>query len=55
MNLNTFQKFFLKELDYFSALFPEQCKAGYVIYAGHTSQNIGWRMLLNYQSVREIK
>ena len=50
----TFNKDFLKELDYFSKLFPEQCEQGYVIYAGEQHQKIGWRSLLNYLDVSQI-
>ena len=50
----TFNKDFLKELDYFSKLFPEQCEQGYVVYAGEQRQKIGWRSLLNYLDVSRV-
>ena len=51
---HTFNKLFMKELDYFSALFPTQCATGYIIYAGQLSQQLGWRELLNYQETKKI-
>lgn len=50
----TFNKIFMKELDYFSTLFPEQCEKGYIVYAGESSQKLGWRTLMHYQDVSQI-
>lgn len=50
----TFNKQFLKGIDYFSQVFAEQCRQGYLIYAGQQSQSIGWRHLLNYLRASEI-
>lgn len=51
---HTFNKSYMKELDYFSALFPEQCEQGYIVYAGDASQRLGWRTLIHYQEVEKI-
>ena len=50
----TFHKNFIKSIDYFSKLFPEQCSQGYVIYAGDQVQKIGWRHLIHYLDVKTI-
>lgn len=50
----TFNKRFYKEINYFSQLFPEQCNQGYIVYAGDSSQKIGWRTLLNYLDTSTI-
>ncbi len=50
----TFNKRFLKELDYFSQLFPEQCDNGYLVYAGDRAQKIMWRELINYLDASSI-
>lgn len=50
----TFNKQFLKTIDYFAQLFPEQCSQAYIIYAGESTQKIGWRQLINYLSTSEI-
>lgn len=50
----TFHPQFLKEIDYFSTLFPDKCKQGYVIYSGEHAQPLGWKYLLNYQKAHQI-
>lgn len=50
----TYISAFHKALDYFSSIFPEQCKEGYVVYAGDQEQPIGWRHLINYQNTARI-
>ena len=51
---HTFTKHFLKGLDYFAQLFPEQCRTGYIIYAGEHVQQIGWRHLMHYLDVGRV-
>ncbi len=50
----TFNQQFLKGIDYFSRIFPQQCEQGYIVYAGNQEQKIGWRHLLNYLSTSQI-
>ena len=50
----TFTKRFLKGVDYFSQLFSEQCRQGYIVYTGEQEQAIGWRYLLNYLNASDI-
>lgn len=50
----TFNKRFLKELDYFAQLFPKQCGNGYLVYAGKQSQKLLWRTLMNYFDTASI-
>lgn len=50
----TFHSRFLKELDYFANLFPEQCQTGYLIYTGDQKQKLVWRQLINYKDASSI-
>ena len=50
----TYNSHFLKGIDYFSSLFPNECKQGYIIYTGNQGQAIGWRQLINFTDAYKI-
>ena len=50
----TFQRQFLKGLNFFKALAKERCKGGYLIYAGKEEQSVESFKLLHYQKAARI-
>ena len=44
----------MKELDYFSKLFPMQCSKGFIVYTGEHEQPLGWKQLLNFMNLNKM-